>query len=74
MAQADFRGVPVHHAEPVGQPREPPHVHPPRLVLAFDKGRGDGRRIRLALHRHLARADALGRAVAAFALSVCDRS
>ncbi len=38
MAQADFRGVPVHHAEPVGQPREPPHVHPPRLVLALDKG------------------------------------
>jgi hypothetical protein len=42
MAQAEFRGVPVHHAEPVGQPREPPHVHLPRLVLTLDKGRGDG--------------------------------
>jgi len=55
--------------ESVCEASEAPHVHPHRKVLAFDIGRADVFRVRLATDFLPLATDALGRTVACFSVA-----
>jgi hypothetical protein len=59
-------------AESIRQPRQPPHLHSDREVLAFYVGRADLRGVGIAHDWDLLRIRYVGRAVPVFALGVVN--